>query len=89
MKRPQTFDITGVIANGRLQISLIYNVHQYCTETIANLGKELKENLLAIIRHCEKKDDSERTASDFTSSDIDNKTLDDIFGELNDELSEA
>jgi amino acid adenylation domain-containing protein/non-ribosomal peptide synthase protein (TIGR01720 family) len=82
------FDISGVVHEGALHMSLTYNKEQYKDETVAALWSAYKENLERLIRFCASRDAQVHTPSDFTytglSADALQKiqatyTLDDIY----------
>ncbi|MCP5049801.1 MAG: hypothetical protein GY940_21715, partial [bacterium] len=59
-----TLGFTGIMAAGKLTISLTYNRHEYDKNTIRLLLKGIKRNLVDIIRHCSQKQQGELTPSD-------------------------
>jgi amino acid adenylation domain-containing protein/non-ribosomal peptide synthase protein (TIGR01720 family) len=77
-------EINGMVTGGRLVFSLTYNRHQYDKSTITTLARRYKDSLLEIIGHCMKKDDTEKTLSDYTVSDMDEKELENVYDALGD-----
>ncbi|MBN3526500.1 non-ribosomal peptide synthetase [Paenibacillus apiarius] len=51
-ERAHAIDITGVVINGELQLSFLYNGLELHEETIVKLSRDFKRNLLRIIEHC-------------------------------------
>ncbi|WP_459501590.1 condensation domain-containing protein, partial [Bacillus sp. C1] len=75
-------EINGVVMNGKLQISFIYNKYVYDVEIIEKLVSRYKHYLLAIMNHCLEREENELTPSDFSAKKLSIEELDDIFMEL-------
>ena len=82
-ERQHTLDISGFIADEKLSILVGYNRKEYQEENIINLIQKYKKNLQKIITHCIDKKETERTLSDFTSSDLEQATINKIFSKYN------
>ncbi|WP_051541403.1 non-ribosomal peptide synthetase [Caldalkalibacillus mannanilyticus] len=63
-------NINGLVGNKQLQITFDYSRLNYCKETIEGLGQLYKQHLLAIIKHCTAKEDTDFTPSDFLFDDL-------------------
>jgi amino acid adenylation domain-containing protein/non-ribosomal peptide synthase protein (TIGR01720 family) len=64
--REYDFDVSGVIANKRLVISIVYNKTHYRAASIDTILRLYKEKLLHIISYCSVREQVEPTPSDFT-----------------------
>ncbi|WP_432403719.1 amino acid adenylation domain-containing protein [Wukongibacter sp. M2B1] len=84
-KRAYRLQILGMIEEGVLKLYINYNKHEYREATILQLLRDYMDNLREIIKHCIDKDETEMTASDFSSSDLDIEEVEEIFNEM-DEL---
>jgi len=74
-KRGHSFDITGSISDGKLEISILYSLKQYKPETIEQLTSSYKAILDEIISFCAEKNTRVFTPSDFTFKKIPVETL--------------
>ncbi|MGE5343973.1 MAG: amino acid adenylation domain-containing protein [Candidatus Omnitrophota bacterium] len=74
--RDLDFNISGMIANNRLRISIKYNKKHYKPETVDILLKSIQAELKVIIAFCSSKEKVERTPSDFTYKGLSIETLD-------------
>lgn len=61
-----TFDINGMISNGKMRIAFEYNEREYEASTVERLTTRYKKHLVEIIRHCYTKDTTEQSPTDFT-----------------------
>jgi tyrocidine synthetase III len=77
-------DINGMIANGKLTLVFTYNTREFDSQKIQKLADLYKSQLRAIIHHCMKKEDSEKTLSDYTVTDFDQEEMDTLFDVLED-----
>jgi len=75
-------DVRGLIVEGKLKLSFVYNGYQYRPAVIENLRDGCKQYLMDIIDHCTKKEVTQQTVSDFTASDFDEQEMEDLFDEL-------
>lgn len=78
-----TLDFTGVVADGRLLLSLVYSSAEYEDKTMECLLQDYKDNLIAIIHHCANKQIPEVTAADITQEAITLQDLQPYASELN------
>ena len=85
-ERQYVLNIVGAIAGGLMNITIDYNKHEYTNGTISMLMEKFKSNLQRIIEHCASREKMERTPSDFTSSDLNNATLETVFGKYNPDI---
>ncbi|QOT00300.1 amino acid adenylation domain-containing protein [Brevibacterium sp. JNUCC-42] len=69
-ERTYMLDFLGMVTDGRLKLSVLYNTQIHQTETITKLLARFKENLLRCIQHCVSQQTNELTPSDFTSSGL-------------------
>lgn len=72
-------DITAMIIDGRLNISLTYSKNKFKYETMAGLMERCTEHLKEIIHHCCEKEESEFTSSDFDTLSLSQGDLDTLF----------
>jgi amino acid adenylation domain-containing protein/non-ribosomal peptide synthase protein (TIGR01720 family) len=75
-------DVRGMIVEGKLKLSFVYNGYQYRSAVIEDLRDGCKQYLMDIIDHCTKKEVTQQTVSDFTASDFDEQEMEDLFDEL-------
>lgn len=78
--------MNGMISNGEMSFRFSYSPRQYEESTMQHLSAAFKYHLLRIIDHCMNKEDSERTASDFSSKGLTTNDVDDIFELLGEKL---
>jgi non-ribosomal peptide synthase protein (TIGR01720 family) len=64
--RPHALDVNGLVAGGRLQMSISYGVGQFTAGEVQHLAELFKAQLVEVITHCQQKESSEKTVSDFT-----------------------
>ncbi len=86
-ERVYPLDVTGIISNNTLQITVGYNRFEYKPDKMAALAQAYQENLQRIIDHCSQKEEAELTASDMTSEDFDEQEVSSIFEELEEAFS--
>ena len=79
VERQHLLDMVGVVAGGRLALSLMFNPAQTSHEQAETLLAQIREALLEIVVHCQGRTDSEMTVSDFTA-DVSEDDLDSIMG---------
>ncbi|MGG1642432.1 non-ribosomal peptide synthase/polyketide synthase [Paenibacillus sp. NRS-1782] len=70
MVQHQALNINGLIAEGRLQLSVSYNRQQFHTESVEKFVGILKKRLGEVIGHCVRKERTELTPSDVLLKDI-------------------
>ncbi len=70
MVQHQALNINGLIAEGRLQLSVSYNRQQFHTESVEKFVGILKNRLSEVIGHCVRKERTELTPSDVLLKDI-------------------
>jgi amino acid adenylation domain-containing protein/non-ribosomal peptide synthase protein (TIGR01720 family) len=64
--REYDLEISGIIANERLTISIVFNRTNYRTASIETILRLYKEKLLHIISYCSSREHTQPTPSDFT-----------------------
>jgi iturin family lipopeptide synthetase B len=84
-ERDVDFDITGMVSNNRLDISVTYNKSHYKKETIDTLLENLRTQLLRIIDFCMSREAKELTPSDYTYKGLTIETLDRLHQEYQEE----
>jgi non-ribosomal peptide synthase protein (TIGR01720 family) len=77
-KRSHLIDVNGIIANGRLSVTLRYSENLHRSETIEFVAGRLKAALLSIIEHCRSDDAGGHTPSDFPLANIEQSALDQL-----------
>lgn len=75
-------DISGIVIEGQLTLTISYNRNEYDEETINELAQNYKKYLLRIIEHCVQKEDTELTPSDLSYNEMTMDELGDIVDEL-------
>ncbi|MBW9155185.1 non-ribosomal peptide synthetase [Clostridium tagluense] len=78
--------VNGMIIDGCMNISIIYNEKEYHETTIKSLATKLKSNLKGIIELCINKDTRELTPSDLDDNELTIEELSNILGEYNYEI---
>jgi non-ribosomal peptide synthase protein (TIGR01720 family) len=76
-KRFNNVDISGIIQNGILQMSLCTSADCYTKDSAIHFAELFKQEILVIIDHCCSRNDTELTPADFTYSDL---TIDELEG---------
>ncbi|MFC4101260.1 amino acid adenylation domain-containing protein [Paenibacillus xanthanilyticus] len=69
----------AMIIGGRLQVGITYSRNRYADETIKRLAALYADSLRAILRHCEDKEESEFTPSDFETAALSQADLDHLL----------
>lgn len=83
-----SIDISGIIAEGKLNMSFKYNEEEYCERTILNMAEIYIKKLKEIIRHCLSKNDTELTPMDLGAKEISIGELEEYSAELESMLLE-
>ncbi|MBE0343779.1 hypothetical protein E4V51_27085, partial [Paenibacillus sp. 28ISP30-2] len=65
-ERTLTFDINGMVSDGKLRLVFDYNGREYEPSTVERLTAGYKKHLLELIRHCCAKVTTEQSPTDFT-----------------------
>lgn len=81
-ERLYALDVVGMTWGGEMRFSIGYNEGQYGTDDVEWFAELLRRCLLEIVQHCRSCRESEHTASDFSSSDIDNDEMNAVYQEL-------
>ena len=68
-------DISGIITNRRLEITIRYNSGKYNESTMEAVAALYKRSLLAIVEHCRSRPSVEPTPSDYSAGDLDLEEL--------------
>lgn len=82
MERNYTLDVSGIIVNQQLILSIAYHKDEYTMAHIGELIETYKNKLCLVIDHCAAKKDSELTVSDLSSGDFSEDEMNDIMNEL-------
>ncbi|MEC2307910.1 non-ribosomal peptide synthase/polyketide synthase [Bacillus atrophaeus] len=80
--RPYVLNINGMIAKGRLMLTISYSSKQYVRETIKRLSAFIQSGLRTIIEHCVHKEQSELTPSDILLKGMTVDELDQLLIQL-------
>ncbi|MBT2572354.1 amino acid adenylation domain-containing protein, partial [Bacillus sp. ISL-51] len=80
--RPYVLNINGMIAEGRLMLTINYSSKQYVRETIKRLSSFIQSGLRTIIEHCVHKEQSELTPSDILLKGMTIDELDQLLLQL-------
>ena len=83
MEQEQETDIgvTGIMANKRLRISILYGKKQYKQETVETLKKHYNAGLKRIISYCVKQRGEQHTPVDFTYKQLSIEAVDRLSGQ--------
>ncbi|MCP4155048.1 MAG: amino acid adenylation domain-containing protein, partial [bacterium] len=77
-QREYELEISGLIANKQLSLTLRYNKKQYKKETLENFANHYKTELSRIIDYCTRREERELTPSDLIYKKLTLETLEDI-----------
>ncbi|HET9359968.1 MAG TPA: amino acid adenylation domain-containing protein [Vicinamibacterales bacterium] len=78
--RSHLLDVSGVISDGCLRLSLKFSEHLHRRETIEQLAGRVVESLRSLIRHCQSAEAGGCTPSDFPMAELDQQALDRLVG---------
>jgi amino acid adenylation domain-containing protein/non-ribosomal peptide synthase protein (TIGR01720 family) len=78
--RSHLLDVSGLISDGCLRLSLKYSEHLHRRETIERLAGGVVESLRSLIRHCQSAEAGGYTPSDFPMAELDQRSLDRLVG---------
>ncbi|MVO98370.1 non-ribosomal peptide synthetase [Paenibacillus lutrae] len=81
-----TFDINGMIMNGKLRLVFEYNGREYEASTVERLTAGYKKHLVQLIQHCCGKDTAEQSPTDFTYGQLSIAQLDTLSSSLSEKL---
>ncbi|MBK3493951.1 amino acid adenylation domain-containing protein [Viridibacillus sp. YIM B01967] len=87
--RQYTLDIDAIIINGKLQVNINYNKHEYDHSTITKLTEAYKNNLVLVIKHCITKKYPELTPDDFGIQTLSIEELDIFMEKYGGEISKV
>jgi non-ribosomal peptide synthase protein (TIGR01720 family) len=82
-KREHPLEISGMVTDNQLTMSITYGKKQYKPETIENLKHHYQAELKAIIAFCTSKKEKELTPSDFTYDKLSSESIDAIDAMFN------
>jgi amino acid adenylation domain-containing protein/non-ribosomal peptide synthase protein (TIGR01720 family) len=77
-KRDYDLDVSGIIVNKQLLITIVYNKKQYKSETMAAILDHYKKELSRIISYCSAREKLELTPSDLTYKELSIETVDQL-----------
>jgi non-ribosomal peptide synthase protein (TIGR01720 family) len=75
-QRSHLLDVNGIIADGRLSVTLRYSEQVHRADSIEFLARGLEDALLSIIEHCRSDEAGGHTPSDFPLANIEQGALD-------------
>ncbi|WP_416654229.1 non-ribosomal peptide synthase/polyketide synthase [Bacillus amyloliquefaciens] len=87
-ERPAVLDLNGMIAEGKLSLTLSYSSKQYEKSTMAQFARILKESLQEVIAHCVSRQQTSLTPSDILLKNITIDELEQLLEQTR-ELGEA
>jgi amino acid adenylation domain-containing protein/non-ribosomal peptide synthase protein (TIGR01720 family) len=79
-RRAYVFDINGIIADGRLEIAWGYSADLHTPETVEWLAGRFRDEILALVRHCQTPEAFGFTPSDFPLARLDAATVNRLVG---------
>ncbi len=77
-QREYEFDVSGIIVNKRLSISILYNRKHFRLETVEALLNEYQDELIHVIHFCSNREGRELSPSDFTYPGLSIETVDQL-----------
>ncbi|MDQ8091444.1 non-ribosomal peptide synthase/polyketide synthase [Bacillus amyloliquefaciens] len=87
-ERSAVLDLNGMIAEGKLSLTLSYSSKQYEKSTMAQFARSLKESLQEVIAHCVSRQQTSLTPSDILLKNITIDELEQLLEQTR-ELGEA
>jgi amino acid adenylation domain-containing protein/non-ribosomal peptide synthase protein (TIGR01720 family) len=81
-ERIYTFDIVGMVLEGKLKMSVRYSKQEYDEETILAFVQAYEKSLQQIIDHCMAKEETQLTLSDLSLEDFNEREVAAVFDEL-------
>ncbi|OMF65502.1 non-ribosomal peptide synthetase, partial [Paenibacillus peoriae] len=75
-RMPCSLDVGGIVTNEMLELDIRYNTKVLQEDNVVKLARELKQNVLEVIRHCVSRERSELTPSDVLLPGISLEALD-------------
>jgi non-ribosomal peptide synthase protein (TIGR01720 family) len=78
-ERDYDLEVSGMISDGQLRISIHYNKNHYTSKTVRRLISNYEEGLREIISYCLEKKNRELTPSDFDYKELSMSEIDTIF----------
>jgi non-ribosomal peptide synthase protein (TIGR01720 family) len=81
-QRRHSFDVSGLISDKQLSLSIVYNKKQYKAETVKTLMDHYMTELKRIISYCSAREKRELTPGDLTYGKLSIDTLDRIAGSI-------
>ena len=82
-KRTSLIDVTAVVSQGEMSVSISANKNQFQPESIIEFLSLYKKSLQEIIDHCKGNDKVEYTSSDFDLIDLEDDQLNSVLDKLN------
>ncbi|UCH98456.1 MAG: amino acid adenylation domain-containing protein [Candidatus Aminicenantes bacterium] len=82
-RRKYDFDISGILENQQITLSIAYSDKQYRRQTAEALGTAFKEQLYRVISYCSTRHRKELTPSDFTYRALPLETVDRLTRQYN------
>ncbi|AHH97301.1 non-ribosomal peptide synthase/polyketide synthase [Kutzneria albida] len=79
--RTSLLDITGIVAEGELELGWTYSTAVHEQATVRRLAERTVEALREIVAHCARPDTGGRTPSDFPLARLDRRQLDLVAGD--------
>ncbi|MDY6949877.1 MAG: amino acid adenylation domain-containing protein [Thermodesulfobacteriota bacterium] len=78
-EKDHDIEIEGMVAEGRLQLSVSYNTNSYKKETLEGLLRSYGDELLRVIEHCTTREICELTPNDLIYKDLTLTGLEDLL----------
>nr|WP_314491689.1 non-ribosomal peptide synthetase/type I polyketide synthase [uncultured Chryseobacterium sp.] len=82
-RREYDWDISGIITDGKLSLSIVYGKEQYTPETIQKLMSSYQEKIFEIVEYCCNYQKREITPSDLSIKNISQQYLSDLQEKYN------
>ncbi|HEV7451052.1 MAG TPA: condensation domain-containing protein, partial [Pseudonocardiaceae bacterium] len=79
--RTYLLDVTGVVANGELELGWTYSENVHDEATVAQLASDMVEALRQIVAHCSRPEAGGCTPSDFPLAGLDQVGVDRVVGD--------
>jgi non-ribosomal peptide synthase protein (TIGR01720 family) len=78
-ERPYLLDVSGMIADGQLEMSITFSNEQFRSQTISDLVGNYERHLIALIQFCAGIETRSVTPSDVSDVEMSIEDLDDLF----------
>jgi non-ribosomal peptide synthase protein (TIGR01720 family) len=80
--RSYLFDVTAIVADGRLEVTWGYSANLHRRETVEALAAAFVDALADLVRHCRRREEGLYSPSHFTQATLNQDELDELVSSL-------